>query len=106
MSNCCCKYAKWFPHNWLCLKGLSYVFLGIFYIAALLGIYQVIQILLYPIPNTLLKLQVLLNVSVIFFGTALLAWAIAKALRALRQIKQAVAPCCCESEKKEDKETK
>ena len=23
----CCKCAKWWPHNWLCLKHLYYVFI-------------------------------------------------------------------------------
>ena len=97
----CCKYAKWFPHNWLCLKGLSYTFVGIFYVAFLLGIYQAIQILLYPFPVTSMKWGVLLNVLLIFWGGALLSLTIAKMLKALHKIKQAVAPCCCENHAEE-----
>ena len=94
MSKCCCKYAKWFPHNWLCLKGLSYIFLGIFYIAFLYGIYQAIQVLLYPFPDAAMKWRVLFSFLLTFWGVALISLTVAKVLGALRKIKKAVAPCC------------
>ena len=106
MSNCCCKYAKWFPHNWLCLKGLSYVFLGIFYITFLMGLYQAIRVLAYPFPDPAMKWGLLFNILILFWGIALSSLTTAKVLKAIRKIKEAVAPCCCEAKKEETNENK
>ena len=45
MSKCCCKYAKWFPHNWLCLKGLAILFLVLFYISVIYALYVIEEII-------------------------------------------------------------
>ena len=95
-----CQYAKWFPHNWLCLRGLSYVFIALFYLTVVYGIYQVIVVLknfgtMAWQPALMFMLSDLL--------VAVICLTVAKMLGALRKIKHAVAPCCCESKKEETK---
>jgi len=99
MSKCNCKYAKWFPHNWLCLKGLTIVFLILFYGSAALGLYWVEEIIrnFKYIPQDMLNYLIQSAVSLLFFSFFSLT--MAKVLGALRKIKNAVAPCCCGSEK-------
>ena len=95
MSKCCCKYAKWFPHNWLCLKGLSFLFVGFFYIAIGFAIYQAIAIFTYPAFS---REEMWAMAAVYVLGDLMAAVAfltIAKVLGALRKIKEAVAPCGC-----------
>ncbi|MBO7191230.1 MAG: hypothetical protein J6V32_03925 [Elusimicrobiaceae bacterium] len=101
----CCKYAKWFPHNWLCLKGLSIVFYVLFYITLAFLIYQDISIIFHPGLTGGLKWLALLGYTLQNAGVAIGFLTIAKVLHALRKIKQAVAPCCCEgnAEKEETK---
>ena len=107
MSKCCCKYAKWFPHNWLCLRGLSYVFIGFFYIAigfAGVAIYQAIVVFTNP---GLYHEEALAVVTVNLLGDlagALTSLTIAKVLGALRAIKNAVAPCTCAAKEEPAKE--
>ncbi len=106
MSNCCCKYAKWFPHNWLCLKGLYYVFVSVFYLVLIALIAQIVIIANYPFASSAEMWQALISTLVQNLFVAVGALAVAKILNALRKIKQAVAPCCCETKKEETKETK
>lgn len=92
----CCKGAKWWPHNWLCLKGLSIVFLVLFYLALVYAVFQAYAILTYPLFDG--SAEQWLNLG--FFTAANLAAAIgfltvAKILQVLRKIKKAVAPCAC-----------
>ncbi len=99
MSNCC-KCAKWFPHNWLCLRGLSYIFLALFYLTIVYGIYQVIVVL----KNFgMMAWQPLLVFVLTDLLTAVGFLTVAKTLTVLGKIKHAVAPCCCESKKEETK---
>jgi len=106
MSKCCCKYAKWFPHNWLCLKGLSIVFLVLFYAMLGLIIYQAVAIMImFPAPQKWALLQrYTLSTLPILLGL----WTVARILIVLRKIAKAVIPCCCEQkevaceEKKEE----
>lgn len=99
----CCKCAKWFPHNWLCLKGLSVVFLVLFYMSVIGAIVMAWQVLraVGQLPT-----QAIISGLVYYVGQWLLAGvgflAAAKALKALGKIKQAVAPCCCEDKKEEN----
>lgn len=44
----CCKCAKWWPHNWLCLKGLSVIFLALFYLALVYAVFQAYAIFTHP----------------------------------------------------------
>lgn len=97
MSNCGHKYTKWLPHNWLCLRGLSFFFLGFFYLAFCYAIYQTIYIL---IRFSGAEIAAALAYYVLSdLAAAIIFLTIAKALGALRAIKQAVAPCGCSTEK-------
>lgn len=100
----CCKCAKWFPHNWLCLKGLSVLFLVLFYIAFVYGIYQAVLVIKHPALTGKLMWMALTYYVLSCWGAAVGFLTIAKILKVLRKIKQAVAPCCCEAsaEKKEE----
>ena len=98
----CCKCSKWFPHNWLCLKGLSYVFIGLFYLALAFGVYQAISILTYPALSGKMMWMVLAGYTLSDLAAALGFLTIAKTLGALYKIKKAVAPCCCEQHTQEE----
>ena len=98
MSNCCkgACWTKFLPHNWLCLKGLSCVFVVLFYITIGFAVYMAWQFANYPmlggkefwIYTAIVEAQIL--------GAALVLLTISKILKALAKIKHAVAPCCCE----------
>ena len=106
MSNCCkgkC-WCKFLPHNWLCLKGLYFVFVTLFYIAFVFAIYTAIQILTFPMISGKEMWITLGVVEAQILGTALGLLTVAKILKVLAKIKHAVAPCCCHEEKaKEEK---
>lgn len=102
MSKCCkgkC-WCKFLPHNWLCLKGLSVLFLVAFYLCLAFAVYMAYQISSHPmITGT--QMWAMLG---FYVGQSLAAavgcLTIAKILKALGKIKEAVAPCCCKEEKK------
>ena len=104
--NDCCKHAKWWPHNWLCLKGLYVVFVVLFYIVLAFAIYTAYQILTYPMLSGKAMWVTLGSTEIQLLGFALFLLTIAKMLKALRKIKKAVAPCCCEKGAKEEKQAK
>lgn len=110
MSKCCCKYAKWFPHNWLCLKGLAILFLVFFYISGIYALYVIEEIIrnFNYIPREMLNYLIQFALSLLLFSAFSLT--VAKVLKAIRKIKQAVAPCECavkeEPAKEEKEETK
>lgn len=93
---------KWFPHNWLCLKGLSIIFIVLFYVAFVGGIWQTVQIIRHPAISGALMYKAIAFYLLNYWGAAVGFLTIAKVLQALRKIKQAVAPCCCQ-EHNEDK---
>ena len=97
----CCKYAKWFPHNWLCLKGLSILFLVLFYVAFVYGIYQAVLVIKHPAFTGKLMWMTLAFYVLSDWAAAVGFLTIAKILTALRKIKKAVAPCCCEANHEE-----
>ncbi len=102
MSNCC-KYAKWWPHNWLCLKGLSVLFLVLFYLTLVFAVYQDIQIFRHPlITGAQMWLAVVLG-TLSNLGIAVAFLTVAKVLKAIGKIKCAVAPCGCDATKEEGK---
>ena len=104
MSKCCkgkC-WCKFLPHNWLCLKGLYFVFIALFYIAFVFAIYMAYQILSFPMISGKEMWMALGVVEAQILGTALGLLTIAKALKALAKIKHAVAPCCHEEAKQEE----
>ncbi len=105
MSKCCkgkC-WCKFLPHNWLCLKGLSVLFLVCFYICLIFAVYMAIQITRHPMI-TGSEMWVALS---FYVGQSLAAavgcLTVAKVLKVLRKIKQAVAPCGCETAANEEK---
>ena len=87
----CCKCGKWFPHNWLCLKGLSVVFLVLFYIAFFYGIYQAVLVLKHPAFSGKLMWMTLAFYVLSDWAAALGFLTVAKILRTLRELK----PCHC-----------
>ena len=96
----CCKCSKWWPHNWLCLKGLSVLFLVLFYLALAYAVFQAYAIFTYPMVH-----GSEMWLSAFFYVASDLAAAVgfltvAKILKALRKIKKAVAPCACSVEEK------
>ena len=104
MSKCCkgkC-WTKFLPHNWLCLKGLYFVFVTLFYIAFAFAIYTAVQVLTFPMISGKEMWKVLATVEIQILGMALLLLTIAKILKVLAKIKHAVAPCCCHDEKTEE----
>ena len=109
MSNCC-KGACWtrfLPHNWLCLKGLSVLFLVAFYVCLAFAIFMAFQISMHPMITGSDKLVALGFYVGQSLAAAVFCLTMAKILKALRKIKEAVAPCCCKEDKKEEKkETK
>ncbi len=46
--NDCCKHAKWWPHNWLCLKGLYVFFIVMFYLTLVFTVIQAYQVFAHP----------------------------------------------------------
>ena len=104
MSKCCkgkC-WCKFLPHNWLCLKGLYFVFIALFYVAFAFAIYMAYQILSFPMISGKEMWAALGIVEAQILGTALGLLTVAKVLKALAKIKHAVAPCCCHEEKAEE----
>ena len=99
---------KWFPHNWLCLKGLSIIFVVLFYVAFVGGIWQTVQIIRHPAISGALMYKAIAFYLLNYWGIAIGFLTVAKILQTLRKIKQAVAPCCCEehNEGKKKEESK
>ena len=104
MSKCNCKYAKWFPHNWLCLKGLAILFLVFFYISGIYALYVIEEIIrnFNYIPRHMLTYLIQFAMSLLLFSVFSLT--VAKALKVLRKIKQAVVPCECAAKEEPAKE--
>lgn len=99
---------KWWPHNWFCLKGLYWIFVVIFYIILALSLYQIISAIYYifatwnnPMINTTSESINLLFLVISDCFYMLVPLTVAAILKALRKIKKAVAPCCCEAHKEE-----
>ncbi len=94
----CCKCAKWLPHNWLCLKGLSIVFLVLFYLTLCFTVAQIATIFIQaPIIDRQIWLMVVYYLcSDLLAAVAFLT--VAKVLKVLRKIKEAVAPCNCSTD--------
>ena len=95
---------KWWPHNWLCLRGLYWVFVAIFYIILVTTIYQLAQSIYYicvtwnnPMVDTGAQWVNLLGFLLGAISYMLIPLTVAVILKTLRKIKGAVAPCCCEA---------
>ncbi len=99
---CNCKWCRWMPHNWLCLRGLYWVFIALFYLVFAYTIYMVYAVSTTPLLSGAAYWSYLVNILVSMFGTMLGLLTVAAILKALRKIVHAVAPCCCKEEKKEE----
>ena len=96
----CCKYAKWWPHNWLCLKGLSVIFLVLFYVTLVYTIVLAYGFVTSPFIQGAEMWFAAALYTAASLATAIGFLTIAKILKALRKIKHAVAPCACSVEEK------
>ncbi len=103
----CCKCMKWLPHNWLCLKGISILFIVLFYVTLVLMIGNSVLIYKFSVHNAFMWYSIAIY-TLGFLLTAICFLAVAKFAKALLKIKQAVAPCCCEekAQKNEEKTSK
>ena len=95
----CCKCAKWWPHNWLCLKHLYYVFIALFYLTLVSALYFFICAMLVPAGVFENAGQnkwffILNTITPILLGM-IMSLTLAKIIKVLRKIKHAVAPCAC-----------
>lgn len=103
MSECCNKkcWTRFLPHNWLCLKGLSVVFLVAFYVCLVFAIYMTYAIA----SNSVITGADMWMALIYYVGralvTAIFCLTLVKILKVLRKIKQAVAPCCCHEDNAE-----
>lgn len=101
MSSCCkgkC-WCKFLPHNWLCLKGLYVLFLVCFYICLIFAVYMAFQISLHPMITGSEMWVALAYYVGQSLAACVFCLTMSKILKALRKIKEAVAPCCCHEEK-------
>lgn len=94
----CCKCGKWWPHNWLCLKGLYVFFIAMFYLALVYAVLQAVAILRHPMLSGVEMWKYLVADLCDYLGAAIGFLTIAKVLGVLRKIKKAVSPCCCSRE--------
>lgn len=94
----CCKCGKWWPHNWLCLKGLSVLFTVLFYLTLAAVVYHAVIIIRYPLLTGLDMWRALAFYILGDLGAAIGFLTISKILGVLRKIKKAVSPCCCTRE--------
>lgn len=92
---------KWWPHNWFCLKGLYWIFVALFYITVLYTIYIVYLMSTTPMLTGTAYWQSMFGFLVNSLSIMLGFLTVAAILKALRKIKKAVAPCCCEATKEE-----
>lgn len=97
----CKKKCCWWPHNWLCLKSLYWVFVGLFYLAILYTLYVVYLMIASPMLTGAefwgSLFSFLINALSIMLGLL----TVAAILKALRKIVHAVAPCCGHEDKQE-----
>lgn len=99
---CKCKCAKYWPHNWFCLKGLHCLFVVLFYISIIAAVYFTVQLCRIPAEMYAaagqMKTVVVLNYLIPTLLGAVGFITIATILKTLHKIKKAVAPCCCHEE--------
>ncbi len=116
MSKCCKCWTKFLPHNWLCLKGLYVVFIVLFYLTLAMALYVGANLFAYFYQYNQGALWATLTTGAMW-GALAVAWAqilggalvlltVAKALKALRKVEHAVAPCCCQAGKETKEEAK
>lgn len=99
---CNCKWCRWMPHNWFCLKGLYWIFITLFYLTFAYMIYMIYAISTTPLLSGSDYWAYLVGMLLNMLGMMLGLLTIAAILKAVRKIVHAVAPCCCHEEKKEE----
>ena len=97
---CKLKHSCWFPHNWLCLRGLYWVFITLFYLTLAVTLYWVYMLSTTPMLTGGAYWQSLLSMLINSLSMMLGFLTIAVILKVLRKIDHAVAPCCCHGEEK------
>lgn len=98
---CNCKWCRWMPHNWFCLKGLYWIFITLFYLALVYTFYLVYAVSTAPLAAEEFWAY-LIGMVLNQLGMMLGLLTVAAVLKALRKIVHAVAPCCCHQETKEE----
>ena len=93
-KNKCC----WLPHNWLCLKGLYWIFVAFFYLAIVYTICVVYMMIASPMLTGAAFRESLISFVINAFSIMIGFLTVANILKALRKIVHAVAPCCCQHE--------
>lgn len=93
-KNKCC----WWPHNWLCLKGLYWVFVAFFYLAIVYTVYVAYMMIASPMLTGVAFWESFLSFLVNAISIMVGFLTVAAVLKALRKIVHAVAPCCCHQE--------
>ena len=98
-----CNHKRcWFPHNWLCLKGLYWIFVTLFYLTLTYTLYLVYVVCTAPMLSGVAFWSALLGLILNSLSIMLGLLTVAVILKALHKIVHAVAPCCCHGEKKEE----
>ena len=95
-KNKCC----WWPHNWLCLKGLYWVFVAFFYLAIVYTLYVAYMMITNPMLTGVAFWESFLSFLINAVSLMIGFLTVAAVLKALRKIVHAVAPCCCQTEAK------
>ena len=103
---CKCKWCRWMPHNWLCLKGLYWVFITLFYLAVAYALYIAYLMIASPMLSGAAFWESFLSFIVNALSIMLGFLTVAKILKVLRKIDHAVAPCCCHGEEEKKEEVK
>lgn len=92
---CNCKWCRWMPHNWLCLKGLYCIFITLFYVVFAYTLYAIYAISTEPMLSGTAYWSYLLNVLLNMLGVMLSLLTVAAILKALRKIVTEMSPCHC-----------
>ena len=98
---CKCKWYRWMPHNWFCLRGLYWIFVTLFYLMIAYTLYLVYVISSTPMLSGAAYWSYLISMLITMFGIMLGFLTVAIILKALRKIVSVVAPCCEENPSEE-----
>ena len=99
---CNCKWCRWLPHNWFCLRGLYWIFVTLFYLTLAYTLYLVYVICTAPMLSGAAFWSALFGLIMNALSIMLGLLTIAVILKVLRKIVHAVAPCCCQKEEKKE----
>jgi len=106
-AKCCCKYKKFFPHNWFKLKCLTGIFYTFFYLSAIASVYVLVSFIMSLSRMSMSQIKYAAGdimqavtglVTIVIFTFLMLA--IAKICKTLRKIKRIVKEGCKEENRK------